>query len=365
MTSAETFIAQRKASRSALSRVETYPGVLGDYHIRLQFRNYSYTETGAAQLNNGSPTIILPLPTVMSDSLTVQVGQNELGILGTLSAQAASNPNEIGNKVKGVFNAIEAAGKSAGEATGEVLQGKYETALNKLSGATADAAFFAKAGLASVAPDVTNGFGVGTGEAVNPFATLVFNGVDLKTHTFEWLLSPESPSDSEFIKNIIAEIRRNIVPSYEAVGGETSGVSALDRGLLQYPSLLDIKFSGIKEDYYYRLKPCMVQNFVTDFTPNGVAILKGGKPAQIRISMTVQEASIWTSKDYPQGGFGVGTSDSSANQTGEQTIDPLAGLDFDGSTIDDVINEAIGIVPNGDVNTEGAATGSTTGEGGG
>jgi hypothetical protein len=42
----------------------------------------------------------------------------------------------------------------------------------------------------------------------------------------------------------------------------------------------------------------MVQQFNIDFTPHGIALLRGGKPAMVNMNMNVIEADIHTSEDY-------------------------------------------------------------------
>ena len=51
----------------------------------------------------------------------------------------------------------------------------------------------------------------------------------------------------------------------------------------------------------------MVQTFSTNFTPNGLALLRGGKPASITMNMSLIETDIHTSEDY--GGSGTDSLD--------------------------------------------------------
>jgi hypothetical protein len=41
----------------------------------------------------------------------------------------------------------------------------------------------------------------------------------------------------------------------------------------------------------------MINTFTTDFTPQGLALNKGGKPSFINMTMTVTEAQIHTRND--------------------------------------------------------------------
>ena len=42
----------------------------------------------------------------------------------------------------------------------------------------------------------------------------------------------------------------------------------------------------------------MVQSFSTNFTPNGLAMLRGGKPASVTMNIGLIESDIHTSEDY-------------------------------------------------------------------
>jgi hypothetical protein len=123
--------------------------------------------------------------------------------------------------------------------------------------------------------------------------TLRFEGVNLKSHTFNWSLSPESEEEAEQLKNLINFIRQRMLPTY----ADPDGQSSLSRTLLNYPSLVDIYFTGINQEYFYYFKPCMIQNFTTDYTPNGVTLNRGGRPSFINMTMQLSEARIHTAAD--------------------------------------------------------------------
>lgn len=306
MPTAEEFIAIAKATRGGLRQVKQYPGNLGDFQTILTFQRYSYSNLGKPS-GSGGVSIVLPLPRSLVDAHGINITPGEIGLTGAAAAQFASDPNNAANIASTVLSASRSAAERLGNFTGDLVQDKADiSAVGEMFKQKAGlAGYLARAGMSSLTPDIANGLGAGSGTAVNPFATLVFSGVQLKTHTLEWLLAPESPGDSDKIKSLIEDIRANILPKYEEVVGGTD-VNALERGLLTYPSVVEVSFQGISEDYYYKFKPAMVQNFSVDYSPSGVAILKGGKPAEIRISMTLQEATIWTADDV-KGGRRAGT----------------------------------------------------------
>ena len=294
ITPAATVTEQRKQNLN--NKMGLYfPHTIGHHAMILNFKDYDYGG-GAHMREVSNDSIILPLPKNLQDNLNIKVGADELGITGSLAAEstsgaedAASATSQIQNKIKGMFGDAkdEAASVSAIESFAGVLNKGLDTGL-----------FLARAGLGGIAPDIAKGIGAGKGRAINPYATLVFSGVDLKVHTFEWLLSPDTPQEAETLRKIIRTIQRHVTPEMDGVLGESISKSTLGRGLLKYPSMVDCFFHGINNKFFYKLKTSMVSQFNVDYTPNGIALNKGGKPSAVRLNMIMTEAAIHTKADY-------------------------------------------------------------------
>lgn len=294
ITPAATVTEQRKQNLN--NKMGLYfPHTIGHHAMILNFKDYDYGG-GAHMREVSNDSIILPLPKNLQDNLNIKVGADELGITGSLAAEstsgaedAASATSQIQNKIKGMFGDAkdEAASVSAIESFAGVLNKGLDTGL-----------FLARAGLGGIAPDIAKGIGAGKGTAINPYATLVFSGVDLKVHTFEWLLSPDTPDEAETLRKIIRTIQRHVTPEMDGVLGESISKSTLGRGLLKYPSMVDCFFHGINNKFFYKLKTSMVSQFNVDYTPNGIALNKGGKPSAVRLNMIMTEAAIHTKADY-------------------------------------------------------------------
>lgn len=309
MASASNDINSKKNRHSGSGNIITYPNNSGDFKTLILIKPYKYEGAGKVVSSIGEGAIELPLPEALVDNLNVSISGSELGVLGSLGASLGStiaggaDANTVSTSIGAVSDQLRSVAKSAGATTREIFEGNLDALVNAAGKGVNAASFLTRAGLASILPDASNGFGAGAGNAVNPFATLVFSGVNLKTFTLNWKLSPESPQQSDAIRNIINEIRRAMLPEYQNVLSSEGDVniSAIDRGLLTYPSMAEIMFTGIDLDYYFRFKTCMISDLSTDFSPNGVSILKNGKPAFINLSITFKEAHIHTREDYPEG----------------------------------------------------------------
>ena len=134
----------------------------------------------------------------------------------------------------------------------------------------------------------------GAGATVNPKQALSFQGIDLKRHNFSWTMAPTSPDESETIRKITNVVRKNALPSYTNVG-------SLKRAFLNYPSTVDIYFFGIDQQYFMYYKTCMINNFDFNYAPQGLAVLRGGKPAVVTMGMSLTEMDIHTAEDYYNG----------------------------------------------------------------
>ena len=296
-------IARRKGEQKGPSRVLNFPKNLGAHGTLMRFFKYTYGGNKGSE-ETRLAEIMLPLPKQIQDNFKINVGGDELGLLGTAAAQTAGNPQAIAEMVGNLSGQIKETMGAAGELVGRGIAGTASkgelgqgasTALNSSLDATS---YIARAGLAKVAPDIANGIGAGRGTAVNPFATLVFKGVDLKVHSLEWLLSPESEEESRQLKTIIRTLQRMVLPETASpLGGNDTGVSAVDRGIIKYPAMCNIYLMGVDQSYYFRFKTSMISQLSVDYTPNGVAIQKGGKPSAVRITMTLNEAYIHTAED--------------------------------------------------------------------
>lgn len=265
------------------------------YVMLMNFKEYNYKETLGLGTENyvqiiNDKTVVLPLPLQLRDSVGIEASS-----VGGFETTVAAGASTIGN-IEGFQSgesllsnarfyaaAIAAAAAAAAKAAGAAKGG------GKIAGAIASTiSIVAAAGATTIGSLLS-------GQAINPFETMEFKGVKLKTHAFNWRLSPSSEKDSDALRDVIKEIKKNMLPSYIGAAGPAAFVHAL----LKYPKLAMISFLGINQDYYYRLKPCMITGF--DVRYNGgeqLNVFKGGKPVVVELSIELTEVQIHTSEDY-------------------------------------------------------------------
>jgi hypothetical protein len=259
------------------------------YMMILGFKEYSYAsvaaDAGGTNVVN-KESIILPLPLQLNDMTGIEASSADAGIanmtIGMMNKDLVGG-QDLSTDARYYADFIQ----KGALAVGGSLAGSNNVitaAVGKLIGGAGIAAGLGTGSTGSLL----------SGAAINPYETMEFKGVKLKTHSFNWRLSPSSVEDSEAIKDIIKTIKMNILPSYIAVTGVGSA-----HNLLKYPKLAWISFLGIDQEYYYKLKPAMITSFNVRY--NGgeqLNIFKGGKPVIVELAMELTEVNIHTSGDY-------------------------------------------------------------------
>ena len=300
----ESIIENRKTNSTRTSSGDgnrmAFPSNLGSHCTLLRFFDYKYGGVGGGTVSSSIADIILPLPKQIQDSFKINIAGDELGIIGNTAAQVSSDPT-ASLAVAGQLGkaAVQAASNIASGAM-SAMTGDTAKIAEAVGKGTDAATYLSRSLLTKITPDIASGIGAGRGNALNPFATLVFKGVDLKVHSLEWLLSPDTEAESVSLKKIIKKLQMMVLPTTASPLGDdaVTGLSALDRGLLKYPSMVDIYLQGIDSEYYMQFKTAMVSQISVDYTPNGLAVNKKGRPSAIRLTMTLQEAFIHTSDDH-------------------------------------------------------------------
>lgn len=271
------------------------------YVMLMNFKEYNYKENiglGTENFANeaSKSSIVLPLPLQLRDSVGIEASS----VSGSIAAITSTGLDFEGYQGGGNFQSnaryyAQLMATVAGVAAG---------AASQLRGPIAAAVTAGLGGVSAIANQAAGTTGsLLLGQAINPFETMEFKGVKLKSHSFNWRLSPSSQKDSDALRDIINEIKKNILPSY--VGAV--GPAALAHALLKYPNLAMITFLGINQDYYYKLKPCMITGF--DIRYNGgeqLNVFKGGKPIVVELTLEMTEVQIHTSGDYGGAGIDVG-----------------------------------------------------------
>ena len=290
----------------------SFPSNLGVHQMIIKFYEYEFSRVSGGTTKYGcQASIALPLPQNISDTAKLEVGGTQLGVLGGITADLAGGAMSgdiVGNAQKdiGMFKNEDGTTKSVSEMATAVMSN-----FKDIIGQGLDASvYLLKAGVGTVAPQVGQALGATSGSALNPQSTLVFDGVDLKIHNFEWVFSPKNEKEQKDLDKIIQLIQYYIHPDYKSPvqGLESSTFRSVTRGLLTYPALMQVELVGVSgnlKTIFKSNKYLMVNNFVVDYTPQGMVLNKGGTAAVIRCAMNTTESEIHTRQDYRYGDYGA------------------------------------------------------------
>jgi hypothetical protein len=320
--------AVEKAKEQQKTTLLSYPEDLGDVFMRLKFYEYDYAAARAfTSTRKLQATIDMPLPNSVVDSSRLEVGGKQVGILGGIAADVATGNVDFSTMGAGIKNAagqLSGMGESLSKAIGQADFSAFGNSVASMVGPVANAGLYLlRAGVGAIAPTVEQGISAAVGTAVNPQATLVFDGVDLKIHNFEWQFAPKSQTEQQTLDRLIRTIQYHIHPEYATpLGDVQTGIASVDRGLLRYPSMMEVELVGIGGTFnlLFRTKNLMMINqFNVDYTPTGnVELNRGGTPVMTRCSMNLTESTIRTRRDFE--GFdqqGVTAENNSTDAVGE------------------------------------------------
>jgi len=283
-----------------------YSGFASGFDTQLT-NNTGYTSTINPNRQSGiglrsTSSIELPFPKQLTDTTGLiynNMQQNPL-IEGMAQRLAAYGKGEGSSTIGDIPKQLQSMGADMAKAmSGASGMGATITSLGTRIAETnsGDAASTAMYLLQKYLPDnIGKSVNLAAGQVLNPRETIAFEGVQLKQHSFTWDLYPSNKKDSARIQDIIKHMKAAILPKTRNLGPADKGIKS---AFLQFPQVCKIYLIGINEDFYMKFKPAMVTNMTVDYGAGGnLAIMAGGVPAGVTISITLQELQIETAHDY-------------------------------------------------------------------
>ena len=251
----------------------TYPIDLANYFISFKFKEYDRKIPLGEKKIFPVLTVNLPIPGNLSENFNMNYADAELGLLGKLDEEAQ----------KRIASGEDLASVESAKALGEAVQATITdpTALGyagrKVAGIVDAVAGVNTTGLTQKL----------TGAVLNPFQTLLFQGTNLRSHTFEYKFSPRSKKETDILKQIINEFKKRMHPGKKGF-------------LFTFPQVVDIEFGmGIEKEPYF-FKTCFLESMSVNYAPNNIPAFFGNSadPVEINLSLTFKEITPLTSEDY-------------------------------------------------------------------
>lgn len=133
------------------------------------------------------------------------------------------------------------------------------------------------------------------GTLVNPALFMMFHHPNFKTIDMTWQFAAHNEQESYAIANIINFFKYFSSPKRKSGTGF----------VMDYPSMFIIKLYP-DDQFTFRIKPCIIENVVTDFTPaNYPSFNKNGSPVAINLAVRFKEIEIWSKDTWEESGTGV------------------------------------------------------------
>lgn len=267
-----------------------YPEDLGEYYITIEVNEYSRLSPTEESKKKSPLFIHLPIPANLQEQFGMSYADKNLGILGGIERGVADIINRSGDEFqKGIGEAIKSTdAEGAGRAV--------STAILSASGGLAYGARVITGAVDRLASSIPVPGGVQatavfekvTGTVLNPFTSLLFQGVNLRSHSFTYKFSPNSQTEHGTLKKIIAEFKRRMHPESEQL-------------ILKYPDIFQISF-GMKENEPYFFKPCFLESMTVNYAPSGTPAFftETNDPVEVELTLNFKETEILTRNDFKE-----------------------------------------------------------------
>lgn len=124
-----------------------------------------------------------------------------------------------------------------------------------------------------------------TGYAANPRKQALFEGVEHRVFTFDFIFTPRDEREAKQIIEIIRCFKKNSAPRKAASGA-----------MLQFPKQFLISFKNVQG--FPEIDACVCLNVSHNYTTAGLQLLSSGHSVQIAMSITFQETTLRT-EEFP------------------------------------------------------------------
>lgn len=247
----------------------SYPDNLGEYWISFTFESYVRKVPIASPRSIPTKTINLPIPANLQEQFNMQYSDKQLGIAGFLEKNIPAGVN---------FGDPESVGRAVGQATGETFK----------KAGNMQGAYYLGRTVAGLSDSVGSAVDKATGTILNPFQSLVFQGVNLRTHSFTYKFSPNNSSENEDLREIIYEFKRRMHPQQ-------------DNLLYTFPDTVKIYF-GKRDNEPYFFKKCFLESMSVNYAPAGVPAFfrETSLPVEVELSLNFKEIEPMTRDDIEE-----------------------------------------------------------------
>ena len=238
-------------------------------------------------------TILLPIPSNLSDSNNVQYGDSRLNGLAAVGVEAAEGVMTT-DLTQGLSGTLKQLGEVREKTAAELRNGTTAAgALNVLNKALASEAVNIFGGNVTINDLLSRS----NGEILNPNMELLFNNVTLRNFRFQFKLTPRNEKESEQVKLIIRAFKRNMAAQAQG------GVVGSGNFFLKTPNVFKLRYRTGRKNHPFlnRFKQCFLTDMQTTYTGEGVyATYDDGTPVSMLLDLSFKEIQPIYDIDYDE-----------------------------------------------------------------
>ena len=282
----------------------------------------SLASSPGARRNRGTAkdkikTILLPIPSNISDSNSAKYGDSSLNSIGAA----------LVGGIDGIMKSGEALGaggdfiKALSDATAETVSSTVNAA-----GGIAGAQGFVTRELASKAAGIA-GVNItpdqllarSEGSIMNPNMELLFNGPSLRSFKFSFKMTPRNRDEAIEIKNIIRCFKAHMAPKVASIGTGSNGSTevlssdtignATNTSFLSTPDVFELRYrqGATEHSFLNKFKQCFMESINVSYTADGTyATYDDGTPVSMVMTLSFKEIEPVYNTDYDDKITGVG-----------------------------------------------------------
>lgn len=255
--------------------------------------NFQSAEERIGVIKKPIANILLPIPQSIQDSNGVKWGEDSLnpfasrGLGAAIKMQRSEDLNKLVEAARDEALSLATDVSNTGRSLSNLFFGSK--IINALGGNTSFQGLIART----------------TGNVLNPNLELLFNGVTLRSFSFDFDLSPRDQKEAAVITKIIRAFKQNM----SAKGGS---FGSIENGLfISSPNVFQIKYQTGTEDHKYlnQFKPMALLNMSVNYTGSGTyATYEDTSPVHYKMNLQFQELDPIYAEDYDtgKGKLGVG-----------------------------------------------------------
>jgi len=230
--------------------------------------SFAFKDRDSDRASIGS--VFLPIPGGIQDSTAVSWGGQTMTPLDMAMADAA-----LSGVTKGVGEMARTIGNKAQNLAGAVGDNK-------------DALAAAIAGMAAGGQQLLTRT---TGAIANPNMELLFNGPDLRTFSFQFMLAPRDRDEAKEVIKILRFFKQGMAP-----------IRTKARLFMKSPHTFRLSYNnakGTQHKYLNKFKECALGSFGVNYTPNGnYSTYEDGVMTAYQMTMTFRELKPIYNDDY-------------------------------------------------------------------